>query len=111
MAAPNPLQRVDKRRSFLLQRVQGDVTGLIDGSLSRLAPALLDRACDAPPELRVLRRTRHGDRRGHLYDPLGHGPFAFIGETPAFVLRVVGPALSSAVAGTTQPARRRPQLA
>ena len=38
MAAAVTLQAGDEQRSFLLQRVQPAMTGLIDGSLSTLAP-------------------------------------------------------------------------
>jgi VIT1/CCC1 family predicted Fe2+/Mn2+ transporter len=38
MATTTALQPGDKQRSFLLQRVQPAMTGLIDGSLSTLAP-------------------------------------------------------------------------
>ena len=37
-AMSQPVQPADQQRSFLLQRVQPAMTGLIDGSLSTLAP-------------------------------------------------------------------------
>jgi hypothetical protein len=48
---------------------------------------------------------------GVLNDPLGHGPFAFIGEPPAFVPARRRPRTLLRRRGTTQPARRRRQLA
>ena len=50
-------------RSFLLQRVQPAMTGLIDGSLSTLAPIFSVAIATPSSALRVRRRARDCDRR------------------------------------------------